>query len=561
MATKDINGKENKLRQSDIAINAYDDAGNVVSYLVQPKRGPSRTIKAEYVDNNKDFHDANYDLINQAKSSRKTSLGDQPEMGPSGQRAKEYVPTLNAPEGDDPANAPDPNAVPAPQMQQELPPMPMEPQYATTTSSQWGKNTNTQTKELDDNAKEALRKKQEADDAAHKLSIEGAKLAASNSSALATEQEKIAANNMLNVMADQRAAAEMQADYKQAWGKAQDVMEKARQMQVDPNNMWQNMSDGRKAAAALSIIVGGLGQALAGSKSNAAWDVFDKAVERDIDAQMENIKNARLSSQDLVVAAQEMRQMYRNETDVRKALTAAKYQVASDNLSALATRNAGTEKGTSLLAAAEVAKSKQQQLEIELGTTAKTVSRSSQGSSQTVPMKPVESKMGDISNDMRKDLTAKYESYQAAEKLSKLWSDPSVRAGSGPIMGQVRETIFKRGFTLPGHTPEQTMAIAAQKSTLGRFVRSISGAATTDAEREFYAQIFPRLGASDEINQGLIKNLVTEQRTLYEDTRKRAGLAEQGASILQQFPAAASMGGGDTEDKKAKYGGKSTPGQ
>ncbi len=65
---------------------------------------------------------------------------------------------------------------------------------------------------------------------------------------------------------------------------------------IDPNRMWNNMSTGNQILAGISMIAGGLGQGLlvaggAKNATNAALDVINNAVTRDIDAQKQNLDN------------------------------------------------------------------------------------------------------------------------------------------------------------------------------------------------------------------------------------------------------------------------------
>lgn len=58
---------------------------------------------------------------------------------------------------------------------------------------------------------------------------------------------------------------------------------------IDPNRVWSNMSTGNRILAGISVLLGGLGQGLSGSKTNPAWDVLNDAIDRDIDAQKANL--------------------------------------------------------------------------------------------------------------------------------------------------------------------------------------------------------------------------------------------------------------------------------
>jgi len=76
---------------------------------------------------------------------------------------------------------------------------------------------------------------------------------------------------------------------------SQDVEAQAQQ-KVDPNRFWANASTGQKIAAAIGIALGGLAQTSPrGPHTNPALDIINTAIERDIQAQRENIANGRMS--------------------------------------------------------------------------------------------------------------------------------------------------------------------------------------------------------------------------------------------------------------------------
>jgi hypothetical protein len=80
---------------------------------------------------------------------------------------------------------------------------------------------------------------------------------------------------------------------------------------VDPNRVWSNMNTGNKVTAAIAIALSGIGSGLTG-KSNAAMDVINGAIDRDIESQKANLgKTQNLLQMNL--------QKYRNEQDAYAA--------------------------------------------------------------------------------------------------------------------------------------------------------------------------------------------------------------------------------------------------
>ena len=54
---------------------------------------------------------------------------------------------------------------------------------------------------------------------------------------------------------------------------------------VDPHRFWHNLSTGQQIGAAIAVALGGVGQGMMHTNSNAALDVINKAISRDMQAQ------------------------------------------------------------------------------------------------------------------------------------------------------------------------------------------------------------------------------------------------------------------------------------
>lgn len=97
--------------------------------------------------------------------------------------------------------------------------------------------------------------------------------------------------NTQNVERNQRFEAE-QADAQKSLNQSLDEYKAISAQKVDPNHFWQQATPGTgsKIAAAISIALAGIGGAVSGKGGNAALDIFDRAIDRDIDAQKFNIQ-------------------------------------------------------------------------------------------------------------------------------------------------------------------------------------------------------------------------------------------------------------------------------
>jgi hypothetical protein len=79
------------------------------------------------------------------------------------------------------------------------------------------------------------------------------------------------------------------SDYQNAMHGLQAQSEKMAQdiagFKVDPERFWNSKSDGSKFGTAISVMLGGLGAGLQGTTHNAAMEVLQKSIDRDIESQ------------------------------------------------------------------------------------------------------------------------------------------------------------------------------------------------------------------------------------------------------------------------------------
>ena len=91
--------------------------------------------------------------------------------------------------------------------------------------------------------------------------------------------------------------------------------------QINPNRFWADKGTGEKIAAAISIGLGALGGALQGTGKNAALDIMDRAVDRDIMAQ----EKALMQNKDSLAVQQSLLGMYHQQVgDMDAARSLAK---------------------------------------------------------------------------------------------------------------------------------------------------------------------------------------------------------------------------------------------
>jgi hypothetical protein len=95
--------------------------------------------------------------------------------------------------------------------------------------------------------------------------------------------------------------------------------------EVNPNRYYENQSTGNQITASIALALGGLGGALDRTGRNAAAETIQKAIDRDIDAQKENLANKRSAMSQLMAQGKSIDEA----ADIQKlnALTAARSQL------------------------------------------------------------------------------------------------------------------------------------------------------------------------------------------------------------------------------------------
>jgi hypothetical protein len=98
---------------------------------------------------------------------------------------------------------------------------------------------------------------------------------------------------------------------------------------VNPNRFWQSKSDGDKTQAIISVLLSGFGSSLTGQGGNAALDILNRNIDRDIDLQKTNIQNANsLFSQNVARFQNENSAILYRQAQL-KAVTAAAIEKAA----------------------------------------------------------------------------------------------------------------------------------------------------------------------------------------------------------------------------------------
>lgn len=129
----------------------------------------------------------------------------------------------------------------------------------------------------------------------------------------AIDQSLDAERKIAHVRQTRQAALE---DYQKSY---QSVVNKLNDpsMVVDPNRYWNDKGTGGKVLAAVSILLGGLGQgtfaALGIKKDNDALRIIQEAIRQDVEVQKTNIENKRAGLRDEAAGRRELYEMFRQE--------------------------------------------------------------------------------------------------------------------------------------------------------------------------------------------------------------------------------------------------------
>jgi hypothetical protein len=139
----------------------------------------------------------------------------------------------------------------------------------------------------------------------------------------------------------QKMEEQRQVEATAQYQKVQNAADQAAQAsKINPNQFWESRSTPQKIMAAIGIALGGIGGGLSGHGGNAAMDVINKAIDRDIDAQKFNANQKQNAFQNQMGVYNVMRSKFGDERTAEAATrlaymqnvemqlkeTAAKYQ-------------------------------------------------------------------------------------------------------------------------------------------------------------------------------------------------------------------------------------------
>lgn len=178
-------------------------------------------------------------------------------------------------------SAPVPESAPNAPVPAFKPEVPAGPIYGTTTTTDTRQASipEADSKRLEEDRTKAL----DANIAMHSAIENEAKAKSAESAAVGAQYEA-----QLQDMQAKRADFEAKLAEKNAVANA--AMEEYSNAKLDTNHYWANSSTGTKVVSGIAMVLGAMGQALQGSKTNPVIDMIDDKIRQDIDAQKTNIE-------------------------------------------------------------------------------------------------------------------------------------------------------------------------------------------------------------------------------------------------------------------------------
>ncbi len=403
-----------------------------------------------------------------------------------------------APGGNAPAapfNAPaNTNAMPAP--------APMMPQIQSI------KETKTESKKIRPEDKAAMDKTNEA--LANAIHADAnAQAAKSNAEATLLDSHTLELQQQNQKM--QEAEAQRQKAISERMSDVDKEVAKQSEMSVDPNYFGKLDTPG-KFATILGMLISGVGAGGSG-KESAALDIFNKTVDRDIEAQKANIAKQgavvaakRGGYQDFLAATQDERAAEALEHNRQSEIFKGRLeQVVAKTNDPIVKANA--EKQIAAINAGQAEK-------VAIAQTVAT----EQGSKKAVSLGQGSSTgvNGRIPQDLANKQLAQREALADLARLKQMLKDPKVTKHMGPVRGSFNEGELQKGSKF-AISPEAIKYNTLAKGIVGKATRAIGGGNPSEGEREFAKQLSPNgLGQEPDLAEAQIEqameNLLRAQK-------------------------------------------------
>jgi hypothetical protein len=534
--------KDSPFRVNNIEFGEVDEDGNPLTYLVTTKKGKQREMAVSGVTD--DFRAANQDHLKKAAAN----AGRAPVVAQEASAEPKKSSTSTTPQETQQMDNPEtgegnaPVAAPADDGTVNANVAPASP--ATTTLT----DTSTSTQENISGIKLA----QKYVNAQTQANIKTQKALGSVADAAQAEASAKAAihtNHALELEDENNKAQAKRIDTENSYKETLDLANKfvldLKNEEVDAGRWWTEGGTGRKVGAAISILLGGLGQALTGAQTNAAWEIINSAIEKDIEAQKANIKKADLAAGRATDIVSQLRQKQLGDAEVDKLFRLHKLQQLESTL------NAVTESSKLPMARANgelaIAKVQQEQaaLEADINRVAYSKAVNNSKNMDEVVVKP-KSKDDKGLKTPAAVATRLINTRAIVDGLDDAINKIDL---SDTGLGEVAERKFKKKLMQHGiFTDEESAAeFARSNQLLSRIVVAASGAATTDQERAFYESFMPMFANDPRMAKASAEELVAFMKREYNSVLDSAQkLENEGVMGLDKFDLGQSSGVGFT---------------
>ena len=169
-----------------------------------------------------------------------------------------------------------------------------------------------------------------------------ASLQETQAAAAAAEMQANVENEMARVREFENLVVEQHDMARRRIAEVERAVEAVQNFRVNPDRFFASRGDGSRFAAAMGIAAGAMSSALLGSGTpNVAASIINAAIERDVQAQIEDASNVRAGAQGQLNLFAQMRDQFGDERQAAMALRALRLADAEARLGALAMRQEG----------------------------------------------------------------------------------------------------------------------------------------------------------------------------------------------------------------------------
>lgn len=308
--------------------------------------------------------------------------------------------------------------------------------------------------------------------------------------------------------------------------------------ELKPRSMFDG-NVGQDILTGIGVMLGSIGGAMQGSNRNVAIEMIDKAIERDLDVQKQNIEKKREGLNVLGVRYQAARAAGMDDLEARLQAKADAYESAAAYIE---------QKVAPLQNEVIKAKGLQQAaiLDQKAAETRLQASKGSTTTTKTTETKPVDvSKLGpqmEIPSDRQKEIVGLSNMNKSAQQLRDIIA---IQKMGGPVEGRLLAAKEKLGIT----DANEANYIAKVNALAEKTLHQLSGTAASEAQTERIKSFTADLKSNPEAALAKLDSLIESSNAELDAWREAYRIGPDGAAKNFSFP--------DTrgaQQKKSQYG-------